>query len=289
MNAVESGLWTDQYQTRREEPELQQRERDQREQHEAPGEAPQESHGASRAQVRDDRRGVGPHAAPDVERFGGLLDEHAEAVGGARALARARTRETASTCRTPCRRRARRARRCRRAAPACRRSRPAEVALMTRSKRSAARALRSRARQSDAARAGAACGNARTARRPCRPCGSRRRAPPALVEQRPAHAVRCAARAHQQDRAAAQARCRRLTVRSRTSPTPSVLSPSIASPSKESVLTACACSARARARCRERERAVLERERHVEAARRLRRGSAAPSVSNASIGAKSAT
>ena len=38
------------------------------------------------AQARDDGRGVGPHATPQIKRLGCLLDQHAEAVDGGGAL-----------------------------------------------------------------------------------------------------------------------------------------------------------------------------------------------------------
>ena len=91
-------------------------------------------------------------------------------------------------------------------------------------------------------------------------CGWRRPARRARVEQRPDHALRRAAGAEQQRRRTSQSRLR---ARSRTSPTPSVLSPRIRVPSKRSVLTASPPRARSRA-CARAGRPRLERHRDVE-------------------------
>src|SRR5262245_20060012 len=46
-----------------------------------------------RAKELEDRRRLRPHAAPENEAFGGLLDQHADAVGGARHFLRLRPAE----------------------------------------------------------------------------------------------------------------------------------------------------------------------------------------------------
>ena len=115
-------------------------------------------------------------------------------------------------------------------------------------------------RRSQAAR------NARPARAPSPACGWRRsiaraaRAAAARID-----AVARAARAHQEHAPAAHRRSPRLSLRSRTRPMPSVLSPTIFVASvNSSVLTAlaaCACPMRS---SRETPRFVLERQRDVE-------------------------